>query len=54
MRRTKDKSKKLGVRERKIDRIDPMEELRELKEQELRSATGGGQLYGRIISSGPC
>ena len=46
MRRT-NKSKKLGVTERKIDRLDPTQEVRELKEQELRQISGGSD--GDII-----
>ena len=46
MRRTSS-SKKLGVKERKIDRIDPTVEVRELKEQELRGISGGSD--GDII-----
>ena len=43
MRRTK--PKKLELRQRKIDRVDPIEELRQLKETELRRIQGGNQLW---------
>jgi len=37
----RNKPKKLELRQRKVDRPDPIEELRQLKEEELKRAAGG-------------
>ena len=42
MLRTK-KTNKLAVRQRKIERVDAIQELRRLKEEELRHAMGGNE-----------
>lgn len=48
------KPKKLELRQRKIDRVDPVEELRQLKEDELKRATGGMMMEDSAIIAGCC
>ena len=48
----RNKPKKLELRQRKVDRPDPIEELRQLKEEELKRAAGG--MMCDVIGNGCC